>query len=227
MDKKEIENKIEESEKDKLIRKLKEINEIVELEERLEIMQDDINSILIYTKLAEESAKAGLKEKAFNFLKIAEILYDSTCDMQNYNDTNIYKLSNKRYRYYKYYDMVSLYEEIERAKKEVGQTKMKKECETTNAMKVMQEAKDIEDIINLLRIENYNAYEQREENKDNTDVFAILDDKFNYINKELKDKEKIYKSKDTIHSEMAEKITEYAKTRCEELKRQPYINKKE
>lgn len=213
--------------KAKLTRKLKEIDEIIGLEERLEIMQDDINSILIYTKLAEEGAKAGLKEKAFNFLKIAEILLDSTCDMQNYNDTRRYKVSNKKYKYYKYYDLVSLYEEIERVKKEVKQTEKKKEYDKTNVMEVMQEAKDIEDIINLLRIENYNADKQREENKDNADVFVILDDKCNYINKELEDKEKIYKSKATIYYEMIEKIIGDTKTRCEELKRQPYINKKE
>lgn len=206
---------------------LKEKNEIVELEERLKIMQDDINSILTYTKLAEESAKAGLKEKAFNFLAIAEILFDSTCDMQNYNDTNIYKVSNKRDKYYKYYDMVSLYEEIERVKKEVGQTKMKKECETTNYMEVAQEISDIKEIIHILTLEEYAAEKQREKNKDNADVFIILDDKFNYINKELKDKEKIYKSKKTICEEMGEKIIEDVETRGEKLKRQPYINKKE
>ena len=70
-------------------------------EEIIEILKNELYSALKYIKLAEESAKVGMKGIAIDFLENAQVAYDCICKRQE-------KENIKRYNT----DLI--YEEIER-----------------------------------------------------------------------------------------------------------------
>lgn len=66
-------------------------------EEIIEILKNEIYHALNYTKLAEESAKAGMKGRAIDFLENAQVAYECACkrsrkeNIKKYNTDLIYE----------------------------------------------------------------------------------------------------------------------------------------